>query len=129
MLGEGSLKEFKSFAKDSWKGFGGNGSNNLKQLQAYIKSGKPFEYVANKTKLINDGVTDPLTFVKQQFQRVFKEDNYALFDDIWNGSMKNRLWDDIPQNITPQILGKYQNKFKLMVDDVNSDFYKFINVE
>jgi len=80
MLGEGSLKEFKSFAKDSWKGFGSNGSSGLKQLQGYIKSGKPFEYLANKTKLINDGVTDPLTFVKQQFQRVFKNNSGELFN-------------------------------------------------
>lgn len=74
----GTLKEFKSYGKGSWESFGGTSS--LNQLKGYIQSGETFEYIANKTKLMNDGVADPSKFVKEQFQRVFKKDASAIYD-------------------------------------------------
>lgn len=72
------MSQSNFFAKSSWEAFGGTSS--LNQLKGYIKSGEVFEYVANKTKLLNDGVTDPGKFVKEQFQRVFKKNSADIYD-------------------------------------------------
>ncbi|MBP1225395.1 fibronectin type III domain-containing protein [Flavobacterium sp. 1355] len=120
------LVEFKSFAKSSWEAFGGTSS--LNQLKGYIKSGEVFEYVANKTKLLNDGVADPLKFVKEQFQRVFKKDDYAMFEEFWNNpTWKDKLWksSEFP-NLTKQ---NAKLVFKNWVDKGDDSLFKFINVE
>ena len=115
---DGTLKEFKSYAKNSWESFGGTSS--LNQLKGYIKSGQPFEYIANKTKLINDGVADPNTFVKEQFQRVFKKDNYALFEEFMN----NPIWKDkLFKNLSET---QAKSAFKNFVDNFDSRIYNVI---
>lgn len=113
--GATKLMEFKSFAKNSWEAFGGTSS--LNQLKGYIKSGEVFEYVANKTKLLNDGVTDPAKFVKQQFQRVFKKNSGDIYD-------ANELF--AKQFKLPN--GNYvrnKNEFLQLVD--TEDFWKQLN--
>lgn len=120
------LIEFKSFAKSSWEAFGGTSS--LNQLKGYIKSGEVFGYIANKTKLLNDGVADPLKFVKEQFQRVFKKDDYIMFEEFWNNpTWKDKLWkpSEFP-NLTKQ---NAKLVFENWVDKVDDSLFKFINVE
>ncbi|KFF17761.1 fibronectin type III domain-containing protein [Flavobacterium hydatis] len=120
------LIEFKSFAKSSWESFGGTSS--LNQLKGYIKSGELFQYIGNKTKLLNDGVADPEKFVKEQFQRVFKKDDYALFEEFWNSSTwKDKLWksSEFP-NLTKQ---NAKLIFKNWIDKGDDSLFKFISVQ
>ncbi|MFK7061450.1 hypothetical protein V3Q90_15130 [Flavobacterium oreochromis] len=109
-------------AKNSWETFGGTSS--LNQLKGYIKSGKSFEYIANKTKLLNAGVTDPSQFVKEQFQRVFKKDNYALFKPIEEGG---ELYTK--QNLTDKFGTSDIDDIKVIIENTNNKFYNFIKIE
>jgi hypothetical protein len=47
-------------------------------LKNYIKDGN-FEYIIDRQNLLNDGVLDPESFVKGEFQKVFKENAEELF--------------------------------------------------
>jgi len=49
------------------------------EQENYIKNGN-FEYILDAKKLINDGVTDPSKFVREQFQDVFKKNAKELFE-------------------------------------------------
>lgn len=40
--------------------------------------GNKFEYVANNRKLLNDGLSNPKQYVKEQFQRIFKNNKSLL---------------------------------------------------
>ena len=112
--GNESLWEFKSFIPESWNIFtGGN------QLKAYIRSGKSFEYLANKTKLINGNIGNPLEFVKQQFQRIFKTNNYKLYDDIVSEA----------PNAFIQFGISNKGDFVQKVNNIASDLYNFVKVE
>ncbi len=48
--------------------------------------GNKFEYVANKRKLINDGLSNPKQYIKEQFQRIFKNNEYEIFEDVWEST-------------------------------------------
>jgi len=116
------LIEFKSFAKSSWEAFGGTSS--LNQLKGYMKSGEVFEYVANKTKLLNDGVADPAKFVKEQFQRVFKKNAEDFFKPVNQGGL------DI--NIIKKQFGNGiddLDDFLDVIKNLDSKIYKNIKVE
>ena len=127
-LNSGKLMEFKSFAKSTWQNFGDESS--LNQLKAYLRSGNKFEYIANKTKLLNDGITDPLKFTKQQFQRVFKNNVEEIFNIIWeNQILRERFWPSLPLNLTSQVKFKYKKDFSGIIADVNNQFYSLIKVE
>ena len=117
----GTLLEFKSWGKVAW-GFLGTG-DHLLQLKAYIKSGNKFEYVVNKIRLIKDNVPDALKFVKEKFQMVFKDNNYAIFKSIENGGelyTKQQLIDLFGSDNIQLI--------KLKIDDINNEFYNFIKL-
>lgn len=112
------LQEFKSYAKNSWNNLG------LDQLKGYLKSGNKFEYIANKTKLLNDNVSDPKKFLKDKFQTIFKNDNYKIFEDIWENSfMKNKL------DLNGLSKTDAKEVFIELVDELDDDLFDFIKVE
>jgi hypothetical protein len=78
LLTNGRKLEYKSWKKNSFSSL--MKKDQFKnQLKNYIKDGD-FEYIIDRRKLLNDGVTDPDAFVKGEFQKVFKENAKELFE-------------------------------------------------
>lgn len=66
------------------------------------------------TKLGNDGVD--INFAKQQFQKVFKKDNYAIYDEL-----VQEIKDSFKRfNINSK------TDFAKRVNNLDDEFYKFI---
>ncbi|MDR0865389.1 MAG: hypothetical protein LBO74_10735 [Candidatus Symbiothrix sp.] len=121
------LLELKSWSKSTWETFGSGSS--LEQLKGYIESYKKdknlFEYIANKTKLVNDGVADPIGFVKGKFQNAFKNNAKELFE-------KNpRLFEKITYNGNKIDIDDYQELIEYCnkSDFYNSSLFNFIKLE
>jgi Pretoxin HINT domain len=53
-----------------------------------------------------------------------------IFDIIWGKSvLRGNIWNDIPAIINQTVIDNYKNKFRLILADTRSSFYKFINVK
>lgn len=107
------LQEFKSYAKDSWNSLG------INQLKGYLKSTEYFEYIGNRTKLINDGVPNPSQFVKEKLQTIFKKDNYNIYNEIIQES------PDAFKRFGINTKGQFIQK----VNNLDDDLFGFIKVE
>jgi len=114
------LSEYKSYVKSTWEGFPSKVAS-VNQLKGYIQSGDPFEYIANVTKLHD--VVNPEQFVKEQFQKVFEKDNYAIFDLFWNNPLyREKLgFDGLLKNDAKII-------FHDLVDTLDIDLFDFVKV-
>jgi len=73
----GQKLEYKSWKRSSFRTLL-NGDQAKNQLKAYIRSGD-FEYVVDYQKLLKDGVADPVKFVREEFQEVFRKNAQELF--------------------------------------------------
>jgi len=73
-----------------------NGGQAKNQLKAYIRSGN-FEYIVDYQKLLKDGVADPVKFVREEFQEVFRKNAQELFEQ--NETLFKRMEISPLQNI------------------------------
>ncbi len=121
-LTSGKLIEFKSWGKDTWYNL--NRGSSFEQLKAYFKSGNDFDYVSNKAKLTGAGVSDPLKYVQERFQSVFKQNDYGIFEDIWvNKGLVNKLgMSDLNKADAKEL-------FIDMVDKLENTLFAFIKTE
>ena len=85
--------------------------------RAYLKSGEDFNYTANMMKLAE--VDNPTKFVKEQFQKVFKKNNYKIYDDVFSENSNAFLKFDI----------KSKAEFIRKANKTDDIFYNFIKIE
>lgn len=83
----------------------------------YLKSGEDFSYTANMMKLAE--VDNPTKFVKEQFQKVFKKNNYKIYDEVISENSDAFLKFDI----------KSKAEFIKRVNKNDDVFYNFIKIE
>jgi hypothetical protein len=121
-LKDGTLQEFKSYAKSTWDDFPSAAA--LNQLKAYLKNGN-FEYYANIAKLTRDGVPEAqaANFVKERFQKAFQKNDYALFSDFWGSNFyKTTIFNGLSESQARLL-------FKDLVDKMDTDFFKNYKAE
>ncbi|GHV18285.1 hypothetical protein FACS1894169_14770 [Bacteroidia bacterium] len=117
LLKTGKRLEYKSWKKVTF-GTLMKGDQFRDQLKNYIKSGN-FEYVIDGQKLIKDGVPDPSKFVREQFQEVFKKNNYSIYEEL----VKEQKDVFVKYGINSK------SKFIQEINNVDSDWYKLFKVE
>ncbi|NDV79485.1 hypothetical protein [Dysgonomonas sp. 511] len=116
-LKNGRKLEYKSWKKSSFETLL-KGDQAKNQLKAYIRSGN-FEYVIDAQKLIKDEVADPTKFVREQFQEVFKKNNYQIYDELIKA-----------QKTTFSKYGIYSKAdFVKEINNLDSNWYKIFKVE
>jgi hypothetical protein len=123
LLHPGGLSlEYKSWKKNTFEKLM-KGDQFKNQLKNYIKDGD-FQYIIDRKKLLNDGVLDPDAFVKGEFQKVFKANNYELFEDVYNSpKMKELLFDNNPNRVIAK------NQFIELIDNTDELLFRFIKIE
>lgn len=121
-LSTGKYLEYKSWKKNTYSLL--NGEQAQKQLKNYINSGD-FEYVVDRQKLLSDGVSDPEKFVKEHFQKIFKENADTWFRlESSGGLIKSE------ETLMKLFNTKDFIKIKAIINDSSNNFYnKIIKVE
>jgi hypothetical protein len=110
--------EYKSWKVSSFKYL--HGEQSIKQFKNYLQNGN-FEYIFDKNKLLKE-VADPERFVKEQFQKVFK--NHV--ENIWKINTDFAKKFKLPNGNTVDRLEEFRALTK------HEDFWKqldFIKVE
>ena len=107
--------EYKSWSESFTKNYL-KGKQATDQLKHYIGDGN-FEYIFNKQKLLKS-VADPDKFVKGEFQKVFRENNYSIYDELKE-----------QQDIFTKIGITSKSKFIQEINNLDSDWYKLFKTE
>ena len=73
---------------------------------------------------MNDGLSNPRQYVKEQFQRIFKNNEYEIFDDVWESKwLKDKLdLNDLSKTDAREL-------FKEFVNSLDDDLFDFIKIE
>lgn len=98
------------------------GDQAINQFKNYLKQGD-FEYIFDRQKLLRD-VADTDGFVEREFQKIFRSNNYEIFEDFYdNSNLRILLFEE---KITKR---QALQQFKSLVDELDESIFKLIKVE
>ncbi|MDJ1472535.1 hypothetical protein [Xanthocytophaga flava] len=101
-------------------------SSFISQFEQYLKNVNSFDQIRYYFKQRNE-ITQ--TKVKEKFKEIYKKNNYAMFNLIWNNQeLQNNLWPltSRPPGFTKNIA---QREFTSWVDKLDNRLFNFINVK